>query len=55
MFVSVLIAFLCMLTNKQVGGQIWVKGDQNWGFGMKNGWVPKRKPKNWVHLSGATR
>jgi len=37
MFVSVLIALLCMLTNKQVGGRIRVKGDQNWGFGKKNG------------------
>jgi len=37
------------LTHK-LWGQIWVKEDQNQGFWMKIGWIPERKPKNWVPL-----
>jgi len=37
MFLVVLIAFGCMLTNNQLLGRIWDKEDQNQGFWWKIG------------------
>jgi len=47
MFISVLVAFWCMLTNKQVWGRIWVKIEV---FGVKLDGFPRGNPKTGLQV-----
>jgi len=46
--------YVCNQVHKS-WGRISGQGDQNWGFGVKNGEFPRGNTKNRVTCSGVTR